>query len=92
MTQKTAIHEGLEQIAMEMLQFIRESAPAFRNGWVPATYIKRELALNMLCYPKGGKQHGPKGWLFSILARMLEDKQLLEYNNDRKHAYYRAMG
>jgi hypothetical protein len=90
MNRKAAIHNGLENIAREMLGFIQESEHSFVNRWVPATYIKKELDLLVLCYPKGGEQHGKKGWLFSILARMLEDQGMLKYKKVGKHAYYQV--
>ncbi|HEY0020477.1 MAG TPA: hypothetical protein VGC13_29535 [Longimicrobium sp.] len=92
MDHKAAIHSNLREIAHTMLDFIKHSGPLYHEGWVPATYIKRELNLQVLCYPKDNeKQHGKQGWLFSILARLLEDEGLLEYRFDGKHAYYRAV-
>lgn len=44
---------------------------------VPAAHIKNSLRLNFVAVPKAGKQYGEKGWLFAILARMLEDENLL---------------
>lgn len=90
MTHKSAIHEGLSAIAREMLEFIKESEHRYSNRWVPARHIKRDLDLMVLCYPKEGEQHGKQGWLFSILARMLEEQELLEYTKVGKHAYYRS--
>jgi hypothetical protein len=81
MKHKSKIHEGLRNIAHTMLDFIKQSAPSYHNGWVPATHIKRELDLMVLCYPKDNeKQHGKQGWLFSILARLLEEEGTLEYH------------
>ena len=74
-----------------MLEYIRERGSFYTNRWVPATHIKDELDLKVLCYPKDGKQHGKQGWLFSILARMLEEEDLLEYKMVGKHAYYRSV-
>jgi hypothetical protein len=87
---KQQIHHWIEEIASEMLRFIRGSEPKFFEGWVPATFIKRELNLNFECYPKSRAQHGRKGWLFSIVARYLEDRDLLEYRFSGKNAYYRS--
>lgn len=92
MNHKAHIREGLRSIAYTMLDFIRSSAGSYHEGWVPATHIKRELDLTVLCYPKDNeKQHGKQGWLFSILARLLEDEGVLQYQFDGKHAYYRAV-
>ena len=54
--------------------------------------IKQSLALNFVAVPKGGKQYGEKGWLFAILARILEDRGLLEHNKNGSRAFYRAKG
>jgi hypothetical protein len=91
MNRKEVIHDALEQIALEMLHFIADAGKRYPDGWVPATHIKDELQLNLHCYPKIKTQHGRKGWLFSILARMLEDRGLLGYQFDKKHAYYKAL-
>lgn len=92
MDHKAEIHASLQGMANILLDFITQTGQTKRNGWVPAPYIKRELDLLVLCYPKNNvKQHGRKGWLFSILARMLEDAGQLEYRFDGKNAHYRAV-
>jgi hypothetical protein len=40
--------------------------------------------------PREGEQYGEKGWLFAILARMLEDEGLVEYRKDGNRAFYRS--
>lgn len=90
MDHKTAIHGHLKQIAFELLGFIREAEGSFNERWVPRTYISNKLDLNFDCYPKAGKQHGRKGWLSSILTRMLEDEGLLEYRAEGNRAFYRS--
>lgn len=92
MDHKAEIQNGLQEIASTMLDFIKQQGKSHRNGWVPATFIKRELDLLVLCYPKNNeKQHGRQGWLFSILARMLEEQGKLRHRSDGKYAYYQAV-
>jgi hypothetical protein len=91
MDRKTAIHDHLIAASNELLGFIRERMAHSPEGWVPASEIKRSLALNFVAVPRGGKQHGEKGWIFAILARMLEDRGLLEYKKTGSRAFYRAV-
>lgn len=90
MDRKAAIHSLLGVIAFEVLEFIKQAEPSFTDRWVPATYIKDELELNLLCYPKSGKTQQEQGWLFSTLARMLEDREVLDYRKKGGHAFYRT--
>ena len=50
---------------------------------------KNSLSLNFDAAPSKGVQRGEKGWLFAILARILEDQGLLEYKIVRRRAFYR---
>jgi hypothetical protein len=47
-----------------------------------ARRIKNALELNFLAVPKEGEQYGEKGWLFAILARMLEDKGFVDHKKE----------
>jgi hypothetical protein len=87
---KLAIHRHIEAASVELLEFVKERMPFTQDGWVPASEIRQSLALNFVAVPSGGKQYGEKGWLFAILARMLEDKNLLEYKKVGSRAYCRA--
>jgi len=89
---KAAIHGHIEAASLELLEFVKERMPLSADGWVPASEIKQSLALNFVAVPKGGKQYGEKGWLFAILARILEDRGLLEHNKNGSRAFYRAKG
>ena len=91
MERKAAIHRHLEAASLELLDFVKERMPLSRDGWVPASEIKQLLALNFVAVPKSGKQHGKKGSLFVILARMLEDRSLLEHKKVGSRAFYRAL-
>lgn len=92
MTRKDAIHNLLNDAALELLAFIKDSEPKFKDQgcWVPAAEIKENLDLNFIAVPRSGKQYGPKGWVFATLARMLEDKSLVEYKKTGSRAFYRS--
>jgi hypothetical protein len=90
MDRKTTIHEHLNQCALELLEFIKETESNYEYRWVPTAYVKSALNLNLVAVPKGGTQRGEKGWLFAIQARMLEDKGLLEYDKRGSRSYCRS--
>ena len=92
MHRKDNIHKYLNDAAMELLEFIKESESEFRelDRWVPAAKIKSDLELNLVAVPKSGKQYGERGWLFATLARILEDRTLVEYKKLDNRAYYRS--
>jgi hypothetical protein len=87
---KSAIHNLLAVAAYEVLEHIKAAESEYDERWVPAASIKQDLELNFLAVPKGNQQYGEKGWLFGILARMLEDSGDLEYRKDGNRAYYRS--
>ncbi len=90
MDRKTAIHSLLHVISFELLEFIKDSESSFKDRWVPAADIKNALELNFVAVPKEGEQYGEKGWLFAILARMLEDQDLVEYKKEGNRSFYRS--
>jgi hypothetical protein len=92
MTKKNTIHKLLNDAALELLAFIKECESKFKDQdhWVPAAEIKENLDLNFVAVPRSGKQYGPKGWVFATLARMLEDKSLVEYKKIGSRAFYRS--
>jgi len=87
---KDAIHSLLKVIAFELLEFIRESESSCEDRWVPAADIRNKLELNFVAVPVENVQYGEKGWLFAILARMLEDEGLVEYKKEDNRSYYRT--
>ncbi|GAA5445402.1 hypothetical protein Misp06_03605 [Microbulbifer sp. NBRC 101763] len=92
MNPKEVIGDLIEAIAFLALQHINEKTKSSKDGWVPAAEIKRDLNLNFIAVPRANKQHRPKGWLFAILARILEDKGLIEYKKDKSNrAFYRPL-
>ena len=92
MTRKDTIHKLLNQAALELLAFIKESESKFKDQdhWVPAAEIKDNLDLNFVAVPRSGIQYGEKGWVFATLARMLEDKSLVEYKKMGSRAFYHS--
>ena len=90
MDRKVAIHSLLKITAFELLEHIKEAESSFDDRWVPAAEIKNSLGLNLVAVPKKGIQRGEKGWLFSTLARMLEDDELVEYKKEMSRAFYRS--
>ena len=75
----------------EVLVFIKESESGFTERWVPATYIKDQLDLKMSAYPQGNKIDNKTGWLFSTIARFLQDKNRVEYKNNGTRSFYRTI-
>lgn len=93
MTRKDMIHKLLNDAALELLAFIKESESRFKeqDHWVPAAEIKESLDLNFVAVPRRGPQYGKKGWVFATLARMLEDKLLVEHKLIGSRAFYRSV-
>ena len=92
MTRKDTIHKLLNDAALELLAYISESESKFKDQdrWVPAAEIRNGLDLNFVAVPKSGTQYGEKGWVFATLARMLEDKSLVEHKKTGSRAFYRS--
>jgi hypothetical protein len=90
MGQKEIIHSLLNQISDEVFTFIKNSEAPAKDRWVPAAQIKVSLELNFVAVPRQNKQYGEKGWLFGIVARMLEDQERVEYKKIGNKAYYRS--
>lgn len=91
MNTKERIHGLIDEISSEVLRFIREHESPLNDRWVPAAKIKNDLDLNFVAVPAGNRQYGSKGWLFAIIARLLEDKKLIEYKKIDGRAYYRTV-
>jgi len=90
MDHKLKIHQHLQAVADELLAYVRSSESSHAEGWVPAVQIKDALALNFVATPQQGIQYGPKGWLFAILARMLEDQGSLEHRKSGSRSFFRS--
>jgi hypothetical protein len=90
MPRKARIHHLLEQAAIEIYGFIKDNESSFIDRWVPAATIKSDLGLMLSAYPQGNKIDNKTGWLFSTFARMLQDKNMVEFRNDGRFSYYRA--
>ncbi len=90
MGHKTKVHEYFDLMAREVLAFIKESEFGYSEGWVPATIIKDQLGLKMPSYPQSNEMDNKTGWLFSIVARYLEDQNLVDFNKNGSRSYYRS--
>ena len=90
MNRKERIHQQINALANEILEYIKEKEAFFPERWVPASEVKVELDLNFVAVPQENKQYGPKGWLFAILARMLEDKNLVDFKKIGSRSFYRS--
>lgn len=90
MDYKRRIHGHIQAAADEMLAFVRSSESSHQERWVPAVQIKDALELNLVAVPQQGNQYGPKGWLFAILARILEDQGRLEHRKIGSRAFFRS--
>jgi hypothetical protein len=91
MKHKDKIHGLLEECALVVLEFVREREALHADRWVPIVEVKASLALNFVAVPRNSKQYGEKGWLFAILARMLEDQGKLEYKKEGSRSYCRTV-
>ena len=92
MDHKERIHALLDECANEVLAFVKERESLYSDRWVPAVEVKDSLKLNFVPYPASSEQHGEKGWLFAILARMLENKGTLEYKREGSRSFCRSVG
>jgi hypothetical protein len=90
MNRKGAMHSLVHLLAFELLEHIKEHEPSHTDRWVPAADIKSALDLNFVAVPRENKQYGEKGWLFAILARILEDERLVQYKKVGSRAFYRS--
>lgn len=90
MNRKENIHHLIKKISMEVLGFIKEEESQFIDRWVPTAHIKNSLELGFAAVPKANKQYGEKGWLFAIIARILEDQHLIEYKKSGSRAFCRT--
>lgn len=80
----------LEQTAIEIYGFIKDNESSYIDRWIPAATIKKDLGLILSAYPQGNKIDNKTGWLFATFARMLQDKNMVEFRNDGRFSYYRT--
>lgn len=90
MSHKNRIHKLFGQIADEVLSFIKESESEFSGNWVPAIYIKEQLALKLSAYPQGNKTDNKTGWFFSTIARLLEDQSRVDFKKIGNRSFYKS--
>lgn len=90
MSRKAKIQSLLDEAAMEILGHIKDSEPSYPERWVPAANIKDELGLKLPSYPQENQINNKTGWLFGTLARILEDKGLVEFRKANNRSFYRT--
>ena len=91
MIHRQAVQELLDALALEILDFVKQSEVRYPDRWVPIAHIKNCLDLNMVAVPQAGPQYGPKGWVFASLARRLEDQGLLEHTRLGSRSFCRSV-
>ncbi|WP_136800016.1 hypothetical protein [Desulfosediminicola ganghwensis] len=90
MNRKDVMHNLIEILAFELLQEIKDREPQHKDRWVPIASINTELELKFLAVPKSNTQYGEKGWLVAILVRILEEKDLVQFNKIGNNSFYRT--
>ncbi len=90
LTRKQRVQGHIRALSEEVLAEIKDREGLHPDRWVPAGEVKAALELNFVCVPKAGRQYGEKGWLFAILARLLEDRELVEFKKFGSRSYYRS--
>lgn len=90
MNSEERVQNLINELAQEVLSYMKAQEPAYQDRWVPAIQIKNSLNLNYVAVPKDNIQYGAKGWLFAILARILEDNDQVEYKKVDTRAFYRS--
>jgi hypothetical protein len=90
MSRKAKIQSLLDEAAMEIFGHIKDFEPSYPERWVPAANIKDELGLKLPSYPQENKINNETGWLFGTLARILEDKGLVEFRKANNRSFYRT--
>lgn len=75
---------------MEVLAHIKDKESQFPERWVPSVEINNQLGLKFVAVPKNNKPDRLKGWLLAIVARILEDKNLVEFKKTGDRSFYRS--
>ena len=89
MNRQERIRFHVDAIAEEIYGYMSENSSAYDEGWIPATTIKEDLNLKFSEYPQN-KNESPKGWLFGIAARRLEDMNMIDYDNSKSRTFCRV--
>lgn len=91
MPHRARIQELIKKISIEVLSFIKEEESKYEDRWVPAAHIKNSLGLNLVAVPQANENQGARGWLFGIIARKLEDENLIEYRRVGNLSFCRSI-
>ncbi len=79
----------ISAIAQEVFGYLSEESVNYENGWIPTVTIKNDLNLKVSEYPQN-KDKKAQGWLFGIVARRLEDMDMIEYDNSSSRSFCRV--
>ena len=87
MTRQEQIEMHLQLMEQVMFDYLIE-----QDDWVPRTQVTADLGLKMNCYPQESATNTEQTWLTSILARRLQDKNMVQYRQDVPNGpvYYMA--
>ncbi|WP_460811733.1 hypothetical protein [Luteimonas pelagia] len=84
------MHDLLHQAADVLLEELRTLEADYEARWVPASRLKSNLSLNLVTYPQSNPIQQEKGWVFAALARLLEDRNLVQFRKIGGRSYYRS--
>lgn len=90
MDHKRKIHELFGLMSAEVVSYVQSVENNFTDGWVPAIYIKDQLGLKMSAYPQGNKIDNETGWMFSTIARYLQDKNQVDFKKVGNRSFYKS--
>ena len=90
MDHKRNMHLHLQECANELLAFVQSCEADYSERWVPTIHIKDALGLKFVATPQAAKQYRPNGWLFAILARILEDQGRLDHKRVGSRSFCRS--
>ena len=90
MSHKQNVERLFHELAFEVRSFIASSESGFPERWVPATYIKDQLGLAKNAYPLENVTDNKTGWLFSTIARHLQEKDMVKYKKVGSRAFYKC--
>ena len=90
MSHKSNVQDLFDKMSKEVCDFIKSSESGFIEGWVPATYIKEQLELKKSAYPQENEIDNKTGWLFSTIARYLQDNNKVIFKKVGSRSYYKS--
>ncbi len=92
MVYKSKVHKLFNEMSNEVCAFIKSLESDYNDGWVPATDIKDQLELKKSAYPQGNTIDKKTGWLFSTIARHLQDENKVLFKKVGSRSFYKTCG